>query len=39
MNEERSKVMRILRQPFPVGLHIIKKSKVAGECTIFQLFG
>jgi hypothetical protein len=31
MNVEKTKVMRISRQPYPI--------KTIGECEIFQLFG
>jgi hypothetical protein len=36
MNVEKTKVMTISRQPFPIQ---IGRSKTAGECEIFQLFG
>jgi hypothetical protein len=36
MNVEKTKVMRISRQPSPIK---IMTSKAIGECGIFQLFG
>jgi hypothetical protein len=37
MNVEKTKVMRISRQQFPIKIMIDKKT--IGECGIFQLFG
>jgi hypothetical protein len=36
MNVEETKAMRISRQPSPIDY---TRSKTAGECGIFQLFG